>query len=223
MDELKKAAPSPPALAADFVVSAAAAAQFPAPHLPEIALLGRSNAGKSSLMNRWLGRKTLARVGAAPGRTRLINFFNIVWRKGDRPFFLTDLPGYGFAAVPKAMAVGWGRLAANYLEAGRPIKTALLIMDIRRDPQTEEYGLLDWLASLNIPAWLITSKADKLKSDERSRRLAHISALCRSRVPLTRPPLAFSALTGLGREALISGLIDSDLLHSGEIRPFAEE
>ncbi|MGL4208329.1 MAG: ribosome biogenesis GTP-binding protein YihA/YsxC, partial [Candidatus Adiutrix sp.] len=125
----------PPALQADFVISAAAKNQFPPPGPFEIALLGRSNAGKSSLMNRWLGRKSLARVGATPGRTRLINFFNIVWHKKATPFILTDLPGYGFAAAPKNMVAGWRRLVSDYLEARRPIKMALLIMDIRRDPQ----------------------------------------------------------------------------------------
>lgn len=212
---LKNPAERPPACAADFIVSAAAASQFPEPLWPEIALLGRSNAGKSSLMNRWLGRRALARVGATPGRTRLINFFRITWNKGDRPFMLADLPGYGFAAAPKEMVAGWRRLAADYLENGRPLKMALLIMDIRRDPQAEEFGLLNWLNDLAVPAWLIASKADKLGQAERSKRLRAIGEIFAENSPLSRPPLPFSATTGLGRGRLIETLVDSGLVTAG--------
>lgn len=211
----RKQAPSgerPPALAADFLISAAAAKQFPEVSLPEIALLGRSNAGKSSLMNRWLGRKALARVGGTPGRTRLVNFFQVVWHKDEPPFLLADLPGYGFAAAPKSMVAGWRQLVADYLESGRPLKMALLMMDIRRDPGPDEFGLLDWLRQLGIPAWVIATKADKLNQSQRSRRLAEISKIFRDNSPLDRPPLTFSALTGLGRNTLIENLVDSGLL-----------
>lgn len=202
----------PPALIADFLISAAAAKQFPEVNLAEIALLGRSNAGKSSLMNRWLGRKALARVGGTPGRTRLVNFFQVVWHKNESPFLLADLPGYGFAAAPKSMVAGWRQLVADYLESGRPLKMALLMMDIRRDPGPDEFGLLDWLRQLGIPAWVIATKADKLNQSQRSRRLAEISKLFQANSPLDRPPLPFSALTGLGRNTLIENLVDSGLL-----------
>lgn len=211
----KNTAARPPALAADFVISAAARPQFPEPDMPEIALLGRSNAGKSSLMNRWLGRKALARVGATPGRTRLVNFFKITWGKEDQPFMMADLPGYGFAAAPKEMVAGWRKLVADYLECGRPLKMALLIMDIRRDPQDDEFGLLNWLRDLAIPAWLIASKADKLSQAERSRRLKTIVELLAQNAPGARTPLAFSSTTALGRDALIETLIDSGLLTRG--------
>lgn len=202
----------PPALAADFVISAAAGRQFPEPELPEVALLGRSNAGKSSLLNRWLGRKALARVGATPGRTRLINFFQVTWTKDATPFMLADLPGYGYAAAPKAMVAGWRKLVADYLESGRPLKMALLMMDIRRDPGDDEYGLLNWLRELNIPTWVITTKADKLGQGERSKRLGQLKKMFAAHSPLDRPPLLFSATTGLGRDALIETLIDSGIL-----------
>ena len=211
---LSPAGERPPALAADFIISAAAADQFPDPDLPEIALLGRSNAGKSSLMNRWLGRKGLARVGGTPGRTRLINFFKVVWYKDDSPFWLADLPGYGFAAAPKSMVAGWRQLVADYLESGRPLKMALLMMDIRRDPGPDEFGLLNWLGQLGIPAWVMTTKADKLGQSQRSRRLTEIGRLFKDNSPLERPPLPFSAVTGLGRNTLIEQLIDSGLLRN---------
>lgn len=216
---LAPAGERPPALTADFIISAAAADQFPEPELPEIALLGRSNAGKSSLMNRWLGRKALARVGGTPGRTRLINFFHIVWHKDSPPFLLADLPGYGFAAAPKSMVAGWRQLVADYLAGGRPLKMALLMMDIRRDPGPDEFGLLDWLRQLGIPAWVMATKADKLTQSQRSRRLAEIGRLFQDQSPLDRPPLPFSAVTGLGRNRLIEELVDSGLLSRSEPEP----
>ncbi|MGL4207954.1 MAG: hypothetical protein ACRCTY_01065, partial [Candidatus Adiutrix sp.] len=93
----------------------------------------------------------------------------------------------------------------------------LLIMDIRRDPQEEEYDLLKWLVGLNIEPWLIASKADKLKSGERANRLLRIKNLCAAKLTLTRPPLAFSALSGLGRNTLISDIVDSDLLNTHDL------
>ena len=203
---------SPPALAADFIISAAAAGQFPEPELPELALLGRSNAGKSSLLNRWLGRRGLARVGATPGRTRLVNFFKVTWRKDWTPFLLADLPGYGYAAAPKAMVAGWRRLVGDYLESGRPLKMALLMMDVRRDPGQDEFDLLNWLDGLSIPAWLIATKVDKLGQAERSGRLKKIGKELTEALPAARAPLGFSATGGQGREELIEELINSGLL-----------
>lgn len=202
----------PPALGADFLISAAQVAQFPESPGAELALLGRSNSGKSSLLNRWLGRRGLARVGATPGRTRLINFFNIVWYKDDLPFYLADLPGYGYAAAPKAMVAGWRQLVSDYLESKRPLKMALLLMDIRRNPQEEEFGLIRWMKQLDIPAWLILTKADKLGTREISRRMALIEKKFVPEAALERGPLAFSSTTGYGRDQLIAGLIDSGLL-----------
>ena len=209
----------PPALRADFLISAASASQFPETELAEVALLGRSNAGKSSLMNRWLGRKGLARVGATPGRTQLINFFEIAWYKEAAPFLLADLPGYGFAAAPKAMVAGWRKLVADYLGGGRPLKMALLMMDIRRDPAEEEFGLFNWLSEMGVPAWVICTKADKLSQTEKSRRLTKIKSIFSVHSPLERPPLAFSSTNGLGRDKLIEELVDSGLLDS----PFSDE
>jgi GTP-binding protein len=174
-----------------------------------LAILGRSNSGKSSLLNRLLGRRGLARTGAAPGRTRQINFFRVVFRPETEPFLLADLPGYGFASGPKAEVAGWRALTADYLEGGRPLKLALLLMDIRRDPSPDEDGLLDWLADLKIPAWVVAAKADKLGRGPAAARLARLGGLFRT--PPARPPLAFSALTGQGREELIDGLSEAGL------------
>ena len=203
-NSLSQTREEPPARTVEFLVSAAAGRQFPEPLGAELALLGRSNSGKSSLLNRLLGRRGLARTSAAPGRTRQINFFRVVFR--TEPFLLADLPGYGFAVGPKAQVAGWRALTSDYLTAGRPLKMALLMMDIRRDPSPDEDGLLDWLADLSIPAWVVATKADKLGRGQALARLARIKDLFRSAPP--RPPLAFSALTGQGREELLAGLAD---------------
>jgi GTP-binding protein len=175
-----------------------------------LAILGRSNSGKSSLLNRLLGRRGLARTGASPGRTRQINFCRVVFSPGAEPFLLADLPGYGFAVGPKAQVAGWRRLTADYLEGGRPLKLALLLMDIRRDPSPDEDGLLDWLAALGIPAWVVATKADKLGRGPAATRLTRLGGLFRP-AP-ARPLLAFSAVTGQGREELIAGLAESGLI-----------
>jgi len=199
----------PPAQAVEFLLSAAFSRQFPAPLGAELALLGRSNSGKSSLLNRLLGRRGLARTGAAPGRTRQINFFRVVFRPGAEPFLLADLPGYGFAAGPKAEVAGWRALTTDYLEGGRPLKLALLLMDIRRDPSPDEDGLLDWLTALGIPARVVATKADKLGRGPAGARLARLRGLFRTAPD--RPPLAFSATTGQGREELLDGLAEAGL------------
>lgn len=187
----------PPALKAEFIISAAAKAQFPESRWPEITLLGRSNAGKSSLLNRLLGRKALARVGAAPGRTRLINFFEVVWAANLPPFLLTDLPGYGYAAAPKSLVAAWRGLVNDYLTAGRPLKLALLLMDLRRKPGPEEAGLIDWLTELGIPTMLVGTKADKLSKSQAALRLSEIERA------LALRPWPFSSLTGQGRAGLL--------------------
>jgi GTP-binding protein len=196
-------APTPPAVSADFVVSAASARQFPEPLGFEVAVLGRSNCGKSSLLNRWLGRKSMARVGGIPGRTRLVNFFRVVFAPGDPPMLVADLPGYGYAAAPKATVEGWRRLVGDYLEAGRGPRLALTLMDIRRGAQDEERHLAGWLASLGLDFRVVATKSDKLPPARRQKALA---ALARE---LGGEPLAFSSLTGHGREALIEAVARS--------------
>lgn len=194
---------SPPAQKAEFIISAAAAHQFPQTDLPEIALLGRSNAGKSSLLNKFLGRKALARVGATPGRTRMVNFFEITWAPGYNPFLLADLPGYGYAAAPKYMVDSWRKLVETYLSGNTKLKLALLLMDLRRDPGPDEEQLLSWLAELGHPAMLIGTKADKLSGNQLTKR---VTAIKKS---LGVKPWPFSAVTGQGRDGLIKIIGDT--------------
>jgi GTP-binding protein len=162
--------------------------------------MGRSNCGKSSLINRWIGRKALARVGATPGRTRLVNFFKVTWTPGSKPMTVVDLPGYGYAAAPKAMVESWRDMVAQYLEAQRPDRLALLLLDARRGVRDEETGLAKWLNSLGIPFLVIATKADKLSS---GRVKGILSTLAKTLGGIGQP-LAFSSVTGQGREELIA-------------------
>lgn len=152
-----KSPPAPnPFVQASFVLSAAKLDQLPADTLPELAFVGRSNAGKSSALNALCGKKSLARVSKTPGRTQLINLFDV---PGAR---LVDLPGYGYAAVPGAVRQDWGRLIGGYLEKRENLRLLIVIMDIRH-PLTElDAQMLDWGEAAKRPCHVLLTKADKL-------------------------------------------------------------
>jgi GTP-binding protein len=182
----------------EFVLGAASIEQFPEPLGWEAAFMGRSNSGKSSMLNRLLGRKAMARVSSEPGRTREVNFFKVVWRKGGDPFYVADFPGYGYARAPKDKVRGWGRLVGGYLSGGRGQK-CFLLADVRRSLGEDEFLLLDLFRKLNTPAVVVATKCDKLSKTQRAARLAE----WREALPPDVPLLAFSSLTGEGREELI--------------------
>lgn len=158
---------------ADLLISCAQAAQFPAGGLPEVAFLGRSNVGKSSLLNALVNRKQLARTSSTPGKTRLIHFFEIQTGDGDLAF--VDLPGYGWAKVSRKERKSWEKLIEGYLERRPPLCLAVLLQDIRRDFTEDETLLLDWLAERGIPSQLVITKADKLKPMRRGKRLTELA------------------------------------------------
>lgn len=151
---------------ATFLGSAASPDQFPKSGLPEVAFLGRSNVGKSSLLNQLAGVKGLARVSSEPGRTRLVNFF----RLGD-DLCLSDLPGYGYAKVPEVMRRGWERLVVSYLEGREALALCVFLVDARHDPTSGDLTLRGYLDHQQIPYLLVATKADKLGRGELSRRL----------------------------------------------------
>jgi GTP-binding protein len=192
------------------VISATEPEGFPEPRGLEVIMMGRSNCGKSSLINRWLGRKALARTSSTPGRTRLLNFFQVTWRPGSEPMTVVDLPGYGYAAAPKAMVMSWRDMIGQYLLASRPNRLAFLLMDIRRKCQNEEKDLVAWLKSLNIPYQLVATKADKISFSQSQVALKAIGATLGG---LTKP-IAFSALNGRGREELITLTLEQQRLIS---------
>ncbi len=150
---------------AEFVKSAVKPNQYPPDDLPEIAFAGRSNVGKSSLINTLVNRKNLVRTSSTPGRTQLINFFNV-----NGQFTLVDLPGYGFAKVPLAVKREWGPMMETYLAKRPNLRGTVLILDIRRTPVAEDTLMLQWLRGYDIPPLLVVTKCDKVSKNERAKQ-----------------------------------------------------
>jgi GTP-binding protein len=148
------------------VLSAADAGQFPRDGLPEVAFLGRSNVGKSSLLNALAGRRGLARISSSPGCTQTVNFFRV----GDEMYW-ADLPGYGYAKVPESVRLGWDRLASSYLVGREPLALSVFLVDLRHEPSEGDRTLQAFLDHHGVAYLLAASKADKLGRDERGRRL----------------------------------------------------
>ena len=157
---------------AEFVVSLSGYGEFPGWGRPEIAMLGRSNVGKSSLINALANRKALARTSSEPGKTRLVNVYGI-----NRAFFLLDFPGYGYAKASKAEKSRWDERAGGYLEAGEHVRLALLLIDIRHPPSEGDRGAAAYLRHLGIPFAVVATKADKLSRAAIERQ---IPILCRA-------------------------------------------
>ena len=155
----------------EFIKSATKPAHYPPPDLPEIAFAGRSNVGKSSLINVLVNRKNLVRTSNTPGRTQLINFFNV-----NGTFTLVDLPGYGFAKVPLAVKKEWGPMMETYLSRRENLRGVVLILDIRRTPTAEDRQMLDWLRSYGVQPILVVTKCDKVSKNERARQAALIAS-----------------------------------------------
>lgn len=155
---------------AEFVTSAVKPSQYPPAVLPEIAFAGRSNVGKSSLINTLVNRKRLVKTSSTPGRTQLINFFNI-----NEEFSFVDIPGYGYAKVPPSVKKTWGPMIETYITTRKTIKGVVLIMDIRRIPGLEEMNMLDWLNHYDIPSVPVLTKSDKLSKTKQKKQLAEIA------------------------------------------------
>lgn len=176
---------------ARFVAGADKAARIPNLNLPEVAFAGRSNVGKSSLLNRLVGHQRLARVSKTPGRTQQINFFVI----DDRAVF-ADLPGYGFARVPLPVKEQWKHLVEAYLGDRSTLRAVVVLVDVRRGLQTEDEQLLEYLSSMRIAAILTATKLDKLTHSERLKQLRALSE--RTRAIPNLQVVACSAVSGEG-------------------------
>ena len=179
---------------AEFVTSAVKPEQYPDTGYPEVAFAGRSNVGKSSLINKLVNRRGLVKTSSTPGRTQLINFFVV---NGD--LSLVDLPGFGYAKVPVAVKKKWGPMVEAYI-VGRPcLKAVVLLMDIRRTPKAEEFNLMEWLRHHKIPMILVLTKADKLSRSQQGRQrklAAEILGVAPENL------VCFSAKSGLGKSDL---------------------
>lgn len=182
----------------EFLLSVHRLKQLPPEELPEIAFAGRSNVGKSSLINTLIGRKSLVKVSARPGKTQGLNFFRV----GD-DFFLVDLPGYGFAKVPRVMQNAWQSLISSYLESRESLKCVVVIMDLRHEPKNQDTQLIQWLHQKEIPCLPVYTKLDKLSGNEREKN-ANLLDAGHSIRPGER--ILFSAKTGQGRDELIDAL-----------------
>ena len=159
-------------LGAEMIAAAARAEQFPPGGAPEVAFLGRSNVGKSSLLNRLVQRRKLARTSATPGKTRLVHWYEVRRPEGETLF--VDLPGYGWAQVSKAERARWRVLVESYLEGREQLCCAVLLQDLRRDLSEDEDLLIAWLRERGVPVILALTKSDKLKPMRRAQRVAEM-------------------------------------------------
>jgi len=178
-----------------FITSAVKPPQYPETSFPEIAFAGRSNVGKSSLINTIINRKRLVKTSSTPGRTQLINFFEI-----NKSFIFVDLPGYGYAKVPAAVKKLWGPMVEKYLSTRALLKGVVLIMDIRRIPGTEEIQMVQFLNYLNIPIIFIITKADKLSKTKQAKQ--H-KAIAETLMVKKSDLIIFSAKSRLGKDAVL--------------------
>lgn len=185
---------------AEFILSAAAPKNFLRDGLPQVAFAGRSNVGKSSVINRLLGRKNFARVGAAPGKTIHINYFKI-----DGAFYLVDLPGYGYAKVSKSERDRWGKLMEGYFAHPELMTLGVMIVDSRHKPTADDCTMAQWFKDTGCPLIVVANKLDKLKKSEIEPNLQTV----RETLELSEeiPVIPFSAEKGTGRDALLSAIL----------------
>lgn len=182
---------------AEFVRSAAKAGDFPRDRLPQVAFAGRSNVGKSSVINRLLNRKNFARVGAAPGKTTHINYFLI-----DGAFYLVDLPGYGYAKVSQAEKARWGRLMEEWFADNSLMTLGLMIVDARHKPTADDCTMAQWFKDTGRPTVVVANKLDKLKKSEIQPSLDRVRLTLELEEDV--PVIPFSAEKGDGRQDLLN-------------------
>lgn len=185
----------------EFLISAASTEDFPKKRLPEIAFAGKSNVGKSSVINRLLQRKNFARVGDKPGKTVHVNYFLL-----DQSVYLVDLPGYGFARVSQSEKERWGKLMESYFAAGR-ITLGVLIVDYRHPPTNNDITMANWFLQSGCPFVVVANKLDKLKKSELAPNLAVIRQDLE--LPETVPVIPFSAEKGDGRDDLVKVILNA--------------
>ncbi len=181
---------------AEFITSAAKKGQYPAADLPEIAFAGRSNVGKSSLINLLTSQKGLAKVSQNPGKTRTINFFLI-----DDKWRIVDLPGYGYAKVSKSESESWGKMMEDYLENRETLRLVVQLVDCRHEPTSQDKQMYNYLRYYNLSGLVVATKADKLSKNELTKNLAMI----RKELELSQDEilLAVSALKKTGVDELL--------------------
>ncbi|BCJ88520.1 ribosome biogenesis GTP-binding protein YihA/YsxC [Effusibacillus dendaii] len=180
---------------AEFIISAVGPKQYPEGNQPEIALAGRSNVGKSSLINKMINRKNLARTSSTPGKTQTLNFYHI-----NESFYFVDLPGYGFAKVPKPVQAQWSKFIEQYLSKRDCLKAVLQLVDLRHPPSKEDIHMFEWLGHFGIPRIVVTTKADKISRGHWPKHQKVIRQALQ--LPKNVPMVLFSSETGQGKDEL---------------------
>ena len=186
-------------ISAEFVKSAVKRSDYPEESLPEVAFAGRSNVGKSSLINTVVNRKHLVRTSSSPGRTQTLNFFRI-----NNQVQFVDFPGYGFAKVPLHVKTQWKSMVENYLKNRRTLKLVIILLDIRRLPSTDDISLIQWLEAFGIPFLIVLTKADKLSKNKCSaqEKIIQDSLLIRK-----EEMICFSTVTRKGRQEILQHIM----------------
>ena len=189
---------------AEFVNSVTDLEQLPTAHLPEIVFIGRSNVGKSSLINKLCNKSKLAKTSSVPGRTRLLNYYLI-----NEEFYFVDLPGYGYAKVPEQIKTGWRKLVEDYISTRKNIKLVFELMDSRHDPTYLDQLMINWLEYYELNYAIVLTKSDKISANKmerqiyRTSKIVHNDDLCLDYIP-------FSAISGEGKNTVLK-LIDKSL------------
>lgn len=186
---------------ADIIISAVKEEQYPELNLPEVAIAGRSNVGKSSLINTLLNRKKLARTSSKPGRTQTINFYNI-----EDELLFVDVPGYGYAKVSKKELEKWANMLEHYFSTREALEKVILIVDLRHKPTAQDVQMYDYLKYHNLPVLIVATKADKVKRGVRNR---HINQVINTLdVAEGDPVVPFSSVTGEGKDNVWSIILN---------------
>lgn len=182
------------------------------PHntLPEVAFAGKSNVGKSSLINALMNRKSLARISGQPGKTQTINFYNV-----NKEMYIVDLPGYGYAKISKEVAAKWGPMIENYLHTSEQLRMVFLLIDMRHKPSANDFQMYRWILSNGFNPVIICTKADKVKKSQKPKQLNLIKETLK--IAEGVPVVPFSAVTKQGRDEIW------DLIETYAIDAFEEE
>jgi len=191
---------------AGFEITAVKPSQYPKGGLPEVAFVGRSNVGKSSIINTLLNRKKLARVASTPGKTREINFYNI-----DNKLRFVDLPGYGYASVSKAKKLAWGEIIETYLNTRSELKMLVLLVDIRHTPTSDDALMHEWIKNSTLPYVIVATKADKIPRSQLAGKVKDIKSALQ--VDESIQIIPFSSISRQGRDEIWEKISELNLLY----------
>lgn len=178
---------------AEIVISAVGPDQYPNDALPEIALAGRSNVGKSSFINKMIQRKNLARTSSQPGKTQTLNFYKL-----NDAFYFVDVPGYGYAKVAKSERERWGKFIEEYITTREKLRAVVLLIDIRHEPTKDDQQMYQWLQYIDVPRIVVATKADKIPKGKIQKHLKQVKETLQ--MDKETPLLAFSAETAYGKD-----------------------